>query len=109
MLFKKIKTWCSRFFEHAKVTGEAGANVRGCEQFPIELLNLAQYLSMTRKMLSIQEAAEFMGVAAQTLRRWERVPDERTPGGRRRPALAVRSYRGSAQSTQVKDFDAIKS
>lgn len=43
-------------------------------------------------MVSIQQAAEFLGVAAQTLRRWERegrlVPDERTPGGRRRYDLA---------------------
>jgi putative resolvase len=47
---------------------------------------------MIRKMASIQEAAQFMGVAAQTLRRWERegklMPDERTPGGRRRYNLA---------------------
>lgn len=45
-------------------------------------------LSMSRKMVSIHEAAEFLGVAAQTLRRWERegklIPDERTAGGRRR-------------------------
>ena len=43
-------------------------------------------------MVSIREAAEFLGVAAQTLRRWERegklIPDERTPGGRRRYDLA---------------------
>lgn len=47
---------------------------------------------MSRKMVGIQEAAEFLGVAAQTLRRWERegklIPDERTPGGRRRYDLA---------------------
>lgn len=49
-------------------------------------------LSMSRKLVSIQEAAQFLGVAAQTLRRWERegrlVPDERTPGGRRRYDLS---------------------
>ena len=49
-------------------------------------------LNMSRKMVSIQEAAEFLGVAAQTLRRWERegklIPDERTRGGRRRYDLA---------------------
>jgi predicted site-specific integrase-resolvase len=43
---------------------------------------------MSRKMVSIQEAAEFLGVSPQTLRRWERegrlLPDERTPGGQRR-------------------------
>ncbi|MDA8363955.1 MAG: MerR family DNA-binding transcriptional regulator [Gammaproteobacteria bacterium] len=43
-------------------------------------------------MVSIHEATEFLGVAAQTLRRWERagklLPDERTPGGRRRYDLA---------------------
>jgi putative resolvase len=43
---------------------------------------------MSRKLVSIHEAAEFLGVTAQTLRRWERdgklIPDERTPGGRRR-------------------------
>jgi putative resolvase len=49
-------------------------------------------LNMLRKMISIQEAADFLGVAPQTLRPWERegrlVPDERTPGGRRRDDLA---------------------
>ncbi len=47
---------------------------------------------MTRKMVRIHEAAEFLGVSAQTLRRWERTgklaADERTPGGRRRYNLA---------------------
>ena len=47
---------------------------------------------MSRKMVSIQEAAEFLGVSPQTLRRWDRegrlLPDERTPGGRRRYDLA---------------------
>lgn len=47
---------------------------------------------MMRRMASIQEAAEFLGVAQQTLRRWERegklLPDERTPGGNRRYDLA---------------------
>ncbi|MDY7016964.1 MAG: IS607 family transposase [Nitrospirota bacterium] len=45
-----------------------------------------------RKMVSIKEAAECLGVVPQTLRRWERegklIPDERTPGGRRRYDLA---------------------
>lgn len=39
-------------------------------------------------MVSIKEAAEYLGVVPQTLRRWERegklMPAERTPGGRRR-------------------------
>ncbi|WER45223.1 IS607 family transposase [Cupriavidus sp. WKF15] len=47
---------------------------------------------MSRMMVSIQEAAEFLGVSAPTLRRWERegklIPDERTAGGRRRYDLA---------------------
>jgi predicted site-specific integrase-resolvase len=47
---------------------------------------------MSRKMVSIQEAAKFLGVVPQTLRRWERegklLPDERTAGGRRRYDLA---------------------
>ena len=47
---------------------------------------------MSRKMVSIHEAAEFLGVSPQTLRRWERegklLPDERTAGGRRRYDLA---------------------
>jgi Predicted site-specific integrase-resolvase len=47
---------------------------------------------MSRKMVSIKEAAKFLGVCPQTLRRWERegylLPDERTPGGRRRYDLA---------------------
>ena len=47
---------------------------------------------MLRKLVPIQEAAEALGVSAQTLRRWERegklLPDERTAGGRRRYDLA---------------------
>lgn len=47
---------------------------------------------MSRKLVGIQEAAAFLGVAAQTLRRWERegrlIPDERTLGGRRRYDLS---------------------
>ncbi|TFE67891.1 resolvase [Methylacidiphilum sp. Yel] len=47
---------------------------------------------MSRKLVSIQEAAKFLGVAPQTLRRWERegklLPDERTVGGQRRYDLA---------------------
>ena len=43
---------------------------------------------MAPKRVTIHAAAEFLGVAAQTLRRWERegklIPDERTLGGRRR-------------------------
>jgi len=48
---------------------------------------------MSRKLVSIQEANEFLGVAPQTLRRWERegklLFDERTAGRQRRydPAL----------------------
>ncbi|WP_201739363.1 MerR family DNA-binding transcriptional regulator [Tepidimonas charontis] len=38
---------------------------------------------MSRKLVPIHEAAEALGVSAQTLRRWERegrlLPDERTP------------------------------
>ncbi len=49
-------------------------------------------MNVSRKMASIQEAAEFLGISPQTLRRWERegrlLPDERTPGGRRRYDLA---------------------
>lgn len=47
---------------------------------------------MSRKLVSIQDAADALGVTAQTLRRWERegrlIPDERTAGGRRRYDLA---------------------
>jgi predicted site-specific integrase-resolvase len=47
---------------------------------------------MSRKLVGIQEAAAFLGVATQTLRRWERegrlIPDERTLGGRRRYDLS---------------------
>ena len=47
---------------------------------------------MSRKLVSIREAAEALGVSPQTLRRWERegrlLPDERTPGGCRRYDLA---------------------
>lgn len=49
-------------------------------------------LRMSRKLVPIHEAAEALGVSAQTLRRWERegrlLPDERTAGGRRRYDLA---------------------
>ena len=64
-------------------------------------------LSMSRKMVSIHEAAEFLGVAAQTLRRWERegklTPDERTAGGRRRYNLArlkPEMFRSEADATR---------
>ena len=47
---------------------------------------------MSRKLVPIQDAADALGVTAQTLRRWERegrlIPDERTAGGRRRYDLA---------------------
>jgi len=47
---------------------------------------------MNRKLVGIDEAARFLGVAQQTLRHWERegklVQDERTAGGRRRYDLA---------------------
>ncbi|WP_300653108.1 IS607 family transposase [Hydrogenophaga sp.] len=47
---------------------------------------------MSRKLVPIQEAADALGVSAQTLRRWERegrlIADERTAGGRRRYDLA---------------------
>jgi predicted site-specific integrase-resolvase len=47
---------------------------------------------MSRKLVPIHQAAEALGVSAQTLRRWERegrlLPDERTAGGRRRYDLA---------------------
>ena len=49
-------------------------------------------LSVSRKQVSINEADSFLGVSAQTLRRWERegklIADERTEGGRRRYDLA---------------------
>ncbi|MDE2254658.1 MAG: recombinase family protein, partial [Betaproteobacteria bacterium] len=47
---------------------------------------------MSRRLVPIQDAADALGVSAQTLRRWERegrlLPDERTAGGRRRYDLA---------------------
>lgn len=47
---------------------------------------------MSRKLVPIKDAADALGVTAQTLRRWERegrlIPDERTAGGRRRYDLA---------------------
>ncbi len=43
---------------------------------------------MERKLVSIHEAAQFLGVTPTTLRRWERegrlLPDARTRGGDRR-------------------------
>ena len=60
---------------------------------------------MLRKLVPIQEAAEALGVSAQTLRRWERegklLPDERTAGGRRRYDLArlqPEMFRSEAQA-----------
>ena len=60
---------------------------------------------MLRKIVPIQEAAEALGVSAQTLRRWERegklLPDERTAGGRRRYDLArlqPEMFRSEAQA-----------
>ena len=47
-----------------------------------------QDLDMERKLVSIHEAAQFLGVTPTTLRRWERegrlLPDVRTRGGDRR-------------------------
>lgn len=44
------------------------------------------------KLITIQEAAEFLGVSPQTLRRWERegrgIPFQKTAGGQRRYDLA---------------------
>lgn len=49
-------------------------------------------LDMERKLVSIQEAAQFLGVTPTTLRRWERegrlLPDARTRGGDRRYDLS---------------------
>ena len=59
-------------------------------------------LSMSRKMVSIREAAEFLGVAAQTLRRWERegklIPDERTPGA----GGGAMTWRGCVPSSSMR-------
>ena len=62
---------------------------------------------MSRKLVPIHEAAEALGVSAQTLRRWERegrlVPDERTAGGRRRYDLArlkPEMYRSQAEAAR---------
>ncbi len=47
---------------------------------------------MSKKLVGIREAAEFLGVSSSTLRRWEHegklLPDERTTGGYRRYDLA---------------------
>lgn len=47
---------------------------------------------MERKLVSIRDAAQFLGVTTTTLRRWERegrlLPDERTRGGDRRYDLS---------------------
>ena len=47
---------------------------------------------MSSKMVGIGEAADFLGISKQTLRRWESegrlIPDERTAGDRRRYDLA---------------------
>lgn len=49
-------------------------------------------LSNMNKLITIQEAAKFLGVSPQTLRRWERegrgVPFQKTVGGQRRYDLA---------------------
>jgi len=58
------------------------------------------------KLLTIHEAAEFLGVSPQTLRRWERegraIPSQRTAGGQRRydsttlhhPKLKLKKLKG---------------
>ena len=47
---------------------------------------------VARRMVSIKEVVEYLGIVPQTLRRWERegklMPAERTPGDRRRYDLA---------------------
>lgn len=49
-------------------------------------------MSNMNKLITIQEAATFLGVSPQTLRRWERegrgIPFQRTAGGQRRYDLA---------------------
>ena len=62
---------------------------------------------MSRKLVPIHDAAEALGVSAQTLRRWERegrlLPDERTAGGRRRYDLArlkPEMYRSQAEAAR---------
>ena len=48
---------------------------------------------MNKKLLTIREASEILGVATSTLRRWEKegklIPDERTKGGQRRYKLST--------------------
>ena len=62
---------------------------------------------MSRKLVPIHDAAEALGVSAQTLRRWERegrlLHDERTAGGRRRYDLArlkPEMYRSQAEAAR---------
>ena len=49
-------------------------------------------MSNMSKLVTIQEAAAFLGVSPQTLRRWERegrgIPFQKTAGGQRRYDLA---------------------
>jgi predicted site-specific integrase-resolvase len=65
-------------------------------------------LDMERNLVSIREAAQFLGVTTTTLRRWERegrlLPDERTRGGDRRYDLirlgsALRNEKPSGRKT----------
>jgi putative resolvase len=57
-------------------------------------------LKMSR-LITIQEAAEFLGVSPQTLRRWERegrgVPFQKTVGGQRRYDLAKLHFQDGLQ------------
>jgi excisionase family DNA binding protein len=45
-----------------------------------------------KKLLSVEQAAELMGVSTSTMRRWEKegklIPDERTVGNQRRYLLS---------------------
>ena len=53
------------------------------------------------KLITIQEAAAFLGVSPQTLRRWERegrgIPFQKTVGGQRRYELAKLHSQGALQ------------
>ena len=71
-----------------------------CYHFLLKLFKLAYILSNMNKLITIQEAATFLGVSPQTLRRWERegrgIPFQKTAGGQRDTILQnyiLKTYR----------------
>ncbi len=67
------------------------SSFRGLETERFEFIQSYSYIVKMNKMLTIEEAAERLGVSTITLRRWEKagkITAQRTQGGHRRYSLA---------------------